>query len=328
MIHIVGMGFAYPEGLISNQFLEDLGTGTTADWIAEKIGIETRRSSLPLDYIAETKNCDLRAALDVCTDTPTSLGTAASLMACEKAGISPDQVGMIIANCCTPAQTTPAESQRIGKQLGIKRAKVFDVFTACPAFALHVDFINNHKEETLPDYILCISTATLTQKVDYTDRTDGAIWGDGAAAYILSPRKEGRLVVHSANYIADPVRSDAVVVDTLGYFHQDGRAVRNFSVLQTVKMMRTLEKNSGIDWNQDIFIGHQANYTMLQQITGNRKVPDSHHWHNVINVGNQAGAGAPATLAEHWDDITPGQKIVVAVVGAGLSWGSVLMEGQ
>ena len=328
MIHIVGMGFAYPEEIISNQFLEGLGTGTTAAWITEKIGIETRRSSLPLDYIADTKNCDLRAARDVCTDTPTSLGTAASLMACEKAGISPDQVGMIITNCCTPAQTTPAESQRIGKQLGIKRAKVFDVFTACPAFALHVDFINNHKEETLPDYILCISTATLTQKVDYSDRTDGAIWGDGAAAYILSPRKEGKLAVRSAGYITDAVRSDAVVVDTLGYFHQDGKAVRNFSVMQTVKMMRELEKNSAIDWNQDVFIGHQANYTMLQQITNNRNVPDHNHWHNVIDVGNQAGAGAPASLAERWDDIRPGQRIVIAVVGAGLSWGSVLLEGQ
>jgi len=328
VIHIVGMGFAYPETKLSNQFLEDLGTGTTAAWISEKIGIETRRTCLPLDYIAETKNCDPRAAREVCTDTPTSLGTTASLMACERAGINPDQVGMIVANCCTPAQTTPSEAQRIGKQLGIKRAKAFDVFTACPAFALHVDFINNHKEESLPDYILCISTATLTTRVDYSDRTDGAIWGDGAAAYILSPRKEGKLAVHSANFIADPMRSDAVVVDTYGYFHQDGRAVRNFSVLQTVKMMRTLEKENEIDWNKDIFIGHQANYTMLQQISSNRNVPEDSHWHNVIHVGNQAGAGAPATLAEHWDDVIPGQKIVVAVVGAGLSWGSVLLQAK
>jgi 3-oxoacyl-[acyl-carrier-protein] synthase-3 len=322
------MGFAYPEGKISNQFLESLGTGSTSAWISEKIGINTRRTSLPLDYIVETKNCDIHAAIDVCTDTPTSLGTAASLMACEKAGINPDQIGMVITNCCTPSQTTPGESQRIGKALGIKRAKAFDVFSACPAFALHVDFINNHKEETLPDYILCISTATLTQKVDYSDRTDGAIWGDGAAAYILSPSKAGKLAIHSASFTADPSRSDAVVIDTLGYFHQDGRAVRNFSVLQTVKMMRALEKNNAIDWRQDIFIGHQANYTMLQQITANRKVPDSNHWHNVIDVGNQAGAGAPASLAERWDDILPGQKIVVAVVGAGLSWGSLLLVGQ
>lgn len=328
MIHIVGMGFAYPETEISNQFLENLGTGTTADWISEKIGIETRRSSLPLDYIADTKNCDPRAAYEACTDTPTSLGTAASLMACEKAGINPDQIGMIIANCCTPTQTTPGESQRIGQELGITSAKAFDVFTACPAFALHVDFINNHKEEALPDYVLCISTATLTQKVDYSDRTDGAIWGDGAAAYILSPRKAGKLAVSAADFTANATRCGAVTVDTYGYFRQDGRAVRNFSVMQTVKMMRELEKNNTLDWNQDVFIGHQANYTMLQQITDNRNVPDSNHWHNVIHIGNQAGAGAPATLAERWDDISPGQKIAVAVVGAGLSWGSVLLEAQ
>ncbi len=328
MIHIVGMGFAYPDEKISNQFLEDLGTGASATWISDKIGIETRRSSLPLEYIAETRNSDPRAAVDACTDTPTSLGVRAALMACEQAGIDPDQLGMVVANCCTPAQTTPSEAQRIGKELGIKRARVFDVFSACPAFALHVDFVNNHKEEALPDYILCISTATLTQKVDYNNRTDGSIWGDGAAAYILSPRKEGRLAVHATSFTTDPSRSDAVVIDTFGYFHQDGRAVRNFSVMQTVKMMRTLETTHAIDWNHDIFIGHQANYTMLQQITANRKVPESNHWHNVVHVGNQAGAGAPASLAEHWDDIEKGQKIVVAVVGAGLSWGSILLEGK
>ena len=65
---------------------------------------------------------------------------------------------------------------------------------------------------------------------------------------------------------------------------------------------------------------------MLDQITNNREIPAANHWHNVTAIGNQAGAGAPATLADRWNDITPGQKIVVAVVGAGLSWGSVLLE--
>ncbi len=326
-LQILGMGYANPEIVIDNAFLESLGTGTTAEWILDKIGIEGRLSSLPLDYIRETRNIDPTQAPKVATATPTTLAVSATQMALKRAGLKPSDIGMVICNCCTPVESAPSEAARIAQSLGLGKVKAYDLFTACPAFALHLDYLGNFREETLPDYILCISTAVLTQNVNYEDRTDGAIWGDGAAAYIVSPRKKGKLNVSYSSYMADPSRCEAVVVDTYGHFHQDGRAVRNFSVLQTVKLIRQLEIDFGIDWKRDIFIGHQANYTMLQQICDNRDIPASSHWYNVTHVGNQAGAGAPASLAQHWDEIKPGQKIIVAVVGAGLSWGALLLEG-
>lgn len=325
MLHILGMGCCHPEVEINNQFLEDLQVGTTAQWIVEKIGILTRRSTLPLDYIRETRNQDPRLAREVASMTPTEMGVDAARKAIASAGIKPSQVGMVICNCCTPNQTAPSEAQRIAHALGI-RSQAFDVFTACPAFALHVDFVNNFRDEAVPEYVLCVSTAALTQNVNYNDRSDGAIWGDGAAAWILSSKHEGRLSVLDSFFNADPTRCDAVVVENYGHFRQDGRAVRDFSVRQTVRLIKRMESMFPIDWSRDIFIGHQANYTMLHQITNNREIPDTNHWYNVDKLGNQAGAGAPATLAMHWDQIKPGQKIVVAVVGAGLSWGSVLLE--
>jgi 3-oxoacyl-[acyl-carrier-protein] synthase-3 len=104
--------------------------------------------------------------------------------------------------------------------------------------------------------------------------------------------------------------------------------VRDFSVRQTVRLLKYLEVNFDIDWQRDIFIGHQANRTMLEQIRENRKIPATNHWFNVTSLGNQGGAGAPAVLAEHWSQIKSGQKIAVAVVGAGLSWGTVLLEAR
>jgi 3-oxoacyl-[acyl-carrier-protein] synthase-3 len=319
------MGYNHPTTEIDNKFLEDLDVGTNAQWILEKIGIETRVTTLPLDYIRETRNQDPREAIAVASATPTDLGIRAATMALQNAGLKPEQIGMVICNCCTPSQTAPAEAQRIAKGLGIV-APAFDVFTACPAFALHIDFINNFKEERLPPYVLCVSTATLTQKVNYNDRSDGAIWGDGAAAWVVSTKHEGKLRVRESLFAADPTRCQSVVVDTYGHFHQDGRAVRDFSVRQTVRLIKRIEEHYQVDWNRDIFIGHQANATMLEQIRNNREIPQTNHWHNVTRIGNQAGAGAPATLAMHWDQIKPGQNIVVAVVGAGLSWGSVLLE--
>ncbi len=327
MLSILGMGFAHPESNISNKFIEDLDIGTNQEWILSKIGIETRKTTLPLDYIIDTRNQDPQHASQVATGDSTSLGLAAIQMAIERAGIDVDQLGMLICNCCTPGETLQGESQRLAHRLGWS-GPAFDVFTACPIFALHLDFLENFETDALPEYILCVSTATLTQRVNYNDRSDSAIWGDGAAAWVVSAKHPGKLLVRHTSFSADPLRCDAVVVDSHGHFHQDGRAVRDFSVRQTVRLIKQIETEYDIDWSRDIFIGHQANRTMLDQITRNRKIPESNHWHNVTHIGNQAGAGAPATLAMHWDQIRPGQKIVVAVLGAGLSWGSALLESQ
>jgi 3-oxoacyl-[acyl-carrier-protein] synthase-3 len=326
MLHILGMGTCHPDTVVDNKFLEDLDVGTNAQWIEEKIGIKTRVTTLSLDYIKATRNQDPRMAIEVASMSATDLGTKAAEAALKKVGIKAEQVGMIIVNCCTPRDTMPGEAVRIAERLNCPGV-AFDVYTACPAFALHIDFLRNYNESALPEFVLCISTAAMTQHVNYNDRSDGAIWGDGAAAWVVSPRHKGRLEILDSTYTADPSRCEAVVVDTYQHFKQDGRAVRDFSVRQTVRLIKALEMHYPIDWSRDIFIGHQANRTMLEQITNNREIPPTNHWHNVTYLGNQAGAGAPASLSAHWEHIQPGQYIVVAVVGAGLSWGSILMKG-
>lgn len=324
-MYIVSMGSAHPEGRIDNEFLEEINSTCSAEWIREKIGIESRATSLPLEYIRETLNSDPQAAPAVATENATSLGIKAARAALERAGLRSSQIGLLICNTCRPDYCFPTQGQQIADALGIA-GQSYDVMSACPAFALHMDYLNRFRSEELPDYTLCISTAALTQNVDYGDRTDSAIWGDGAAAWIVSPRHEGKLKVRETFFDGDPLRASAVVVDRFGFFHQDGRAVRDFSVRQTVRLVKRLESMFEIDWSRDVFIGHQANRTMLEQIARNRGVPDTNHWHNVTNLGNQAGAGAPAVLCERWEELKAGQRVIVAVVGAGLSWGSVMLD--
>ncbi len=327
MLHILGMGTCHPTTSIDNHFLEALDIGTNAQWIEEKIGILERVTTLPVDYIRTTRNQDPRMAKEVASMNAVQLGINAAKAALAQAGVSAADVGMVIVNCCSPEQTIPGEAVRIARELGIE-APAFDVYTACPAFALHIDFLRNYEESKLPEFVLCVSTATLTHHVNYNDRSDGAIWGDGAAAWVVSPRHTGKLEILDSMYTADPTRCAAVVVDSYRFFHQDGRAVRDFSVRQTVRLVKAIEEQYPIDWTRDVFIGHQANRTMLEQITNNREIPAENHWHNVTYLGNQAGAGAPASLSMHWDKLTPGQHVVVAVVGAGLSWGSIVMRAR
>lgn len=325
MLHIVGCGHAHPPTEITTAFLVSLDTGTTAEWIEKYIGIDVRRTVLPLDYLRDTKNQDPRAAIEAATHSPTDLGAAAARMALARAGLAVDQIGLVIANCCAPRQTTPSEAQRIACALELA-APAFDVFTACPAFALHLDLLSSYRPERLPEYTLCVSTACVTETVNYSDRTDGAIWGDGAAAWIVAKDDARGLRVLETSYQTDPKRCQAVIIDRQGFFGQDGRAVRHFSTAQTVRLLRRLERDFEIDWAKTTFIGHQANFAMLSSICKNRGIPDAQHWTNVRDRGNQAGAGAPATLSMHWDELQPGQRIAVAVVGAGLSWGSAVLE--
>ncbi len=321
------VGYAHPKTKISNDFLIQLGTETTEEWIKDKLGIENRYSVLPVDYIKNTKNRNPAEALDNSSQTPTDLAVTAAKAAMEKAGITADKIGMVICDCCYPNSVAPVESQRIARELGIK-AKAFDVLTACPAFALHVDFLMNFATEKLPEYVLAVTTSAFTQCVNYTDRTDPVIWGDGAAAAVFSPKRPGKLKVLGSFFDSDPTRHQAVVINRFSYFKQDGRAVRDFSVRQTVRILKDLQAQFDLDWSKDIFIGHQANATMLRQITANRGIPDSNHWHNAEGYGNQASAGAPIVLGMNWDKLQAGQKIVVAVLGAGLSWGAAVFEVQ
>lgn len=325
-LHVLSMGRAHPETQISNEFLEQLGIESSAAWIKEKLGVEVRCSTLSLDYIRTSFNEDVREAERHAACGPTELGVRAARQALDGAGVAASQVGLVVSNCCNPAAFLPSQSQLIADELGAASAQAHEVFTSCPAFALQLDFLSHFEEKELPEYILCITTAAVSQKVNYRDRSDSAIWGDGAAAALVSPSHQGRLKVVETTFMADPARSGAVVVDTFDHFYQDGRAVRDFSVRQTVRLIKAAEKAHEIDWSRDVFIGHQANKTMLQQIVTNRKIPEKNHWHNVTFRGNQAAAGAPATLAEHWDELQMGQKVLVAVVGAGLSWGSVLFH--
>ena len=96
MLYLHGVGHSHPENVISNQFLEELDIGTCDEWITERTGIRERRSVLPLDYIRETRNEDLRAAPGAVTITNAELARRAAEMAIERAGIDRDDIGLHI----------------------------------------------------------------------------------------------------------------------------------------------------------------------------------------------------------------------------------------
>src|SRR6185436_16980812 len=117
MLYFHGFGHFHPENQIDNAFLESLDIGTNEQWIVERVGIRNRRTVLPLDYIRTTRNKDLRAAREAAIYSNAETGKRAALMAIERAGIAPSDVGMVIAGGCSPDTCIPAEAARIAKLL-------------------------------------------------------------------------------------------------------------------------------------------------------------------------------------------------------------------
>src|SRR5262245_21140352 len=97
MLYFHGFGHFHPENQLDHAFLESLDIGTNDQWIVERVGIRNRRTVLPLDYIRATKNKDLRAAQEAALYSNAETGRRAALVAIERAGIEPKDIGMVIA---------------------------------------------------------------------------------------------------------------------------------------------------------------------------------------------------------------------------------------
>ncbi len=325
MLYLHGIGHFYPENVIDNQFLEDLDIGTSVDWILERVGIHTRHTVLPLDYIRTTKNRDQRAAFEAATYSNVQTGAAAARMAMERAGITPHDVGLVISGSCTPDSLTPAESATIAAELGIE-APCFDINSACSSFGMQISFLVNMKPDALPPYVLVVNPENMTKSVNYADRSTAVLFGDGSSAAVVSSRVPAPRMFLSCFYDSKPSAWEKVSIPRLGYFKQDGNAVQRFAIRKTTESLRLLREAYAVNGTNFKFIGHQANLSMLNTVCERAGISPDNHWHNVRRYGNTGCSGAPSVLSQHWHDLQPGHHVALSLVGAGLTWTHMLLK--
>lgn len=330
-LSIHGMGWSLPPNEITNEFLhERVGLKKGPDWVTSRLGIFRRFSVLTNEYILETKNRKPGQAIQHARangSTPVTMGLHAARCALERAGLSPGAVGWVIASNDTPFETAPGTAIMIARSLGIKDGPHCDINSACSSFARHLQVVEDTKDSALPDFVLCIQTSACTVRVDYgPDSTDGYILGDGAAAQILSTRHPGRLSVAPMIFDTDPSGAEDIVIDSVGHFVQNGEKVREFSVRKTCEILEAIASETGLDLKTVFTVLHQANAVMQDSVIGHLGIPEDRHLRNVQDQGNIAGAGCPSVIAQNWDRFRPGDRILYAVVGAGLAWGGGLME--
>lgn len=324
MLYLHGIGHFHPDTVIDNAFLASLGIGVDFNWIEERVGITERRTTLSLDYIRQTRNRDTRAASEGSTVSTMHMGREAALMALGRAGISADDIGMVIAGGCTPEMLIPAEASRVGAALGIE-AQALDVQAACASFATQVHFLNQMRPEVLPEFILVVNVEAFTRTINYADRGSAVLFGDGASAAVFSSKIASANHVLSTSFMADPTGYDKVTIPAGGHFDQDGHAVQMFAIRKTAELFERMRQDSDLLGTvRQVFIGHQANLRMLQSVCKRLGIPESNHLSNIRKFGNCGAVGAPSVLSQNWEALD-NAVINMGVVGSGLAWGSVRM---
>jgi len=327
VLHILGIGAAYPDSVISNDLLVELGGFDRAT--LERTGIFERRSVLPLDYLRETKNADPKNGEKAMVRSPSDLALAATEVALARAGVAASEIGLIVGEACSPVETTPSEAQRLGARLGIK-ANAYDVLTGANGILLQLSMFDATRPERLPDVIVCVSANTPTQQVDYRSG-DGAIYlGDAAVAVVVSPTRAGKLKLAGIGYTADST-SDFLTFETYGHARCDagrlGRYVAERGRAEISRLWGTKPAACGSLKVIPPQFDAPSNAAVFDAIS-----PDGSssggttEWSNVSSRGYTAGAAALSVLADRWDHLSSGDTVALIGVGGGSNFGHGLFS--
>jgi len=324
-LQLHGLGHAHPDNEISNKFLESLDIGTSEEWILERVGIRARRTAMSLDYLRETRNSDPRGAIEASVVSNAELGAQAARLAVERAGIALSDVGMLIGGSCAPDTVSPAEACNIAKLLELEIPS-FDINSACTSFFAGVNVLSMMRPDRLPPYVLLVAADVMTRTVDYNDRASAVLWGDGAAAALVSTREPGRARITGSTLASSPAGADMIVVPRLGHFRQEGRKVQMFAIKKTANFVKQLQAEYEEPDRTFHFIGHQANLRMLETVCKRCEIAEDRHHYNVDWYGNSGSSSAAAVASMNWDKWAAGDDIGMVGVGSGLAWSRYLIR--
>jgi 3-oxoacyl-[acyl-carrier-protein] synthase-3 len=295
----------FPDEILDNKFFEER-LDTSDEWITSRVGIKERR------------RCK--------QDQPTLFLALNAIRQLPKKSL--DNLDCIIMAGSVSQWHTPPTANLIAKELNIDGVPCFDIKAACSSFIYGSKIIQGLLATGYKKILFVISEA-LTSYTDYTDRATAVLFGDGAVASIFSNEPGGFEI---ADLLIDSKSSGAysVVIPDRGHLFQEGNKVQNFAVRYSIKASLELLKRNKLVGpvanNIDYLILHQANLIMMKGVADNLGLRKEQLLLNIEYYGNTGAVGAPSVLAENWDKIKTNEKVLITVVGAGLSWGSMLLK--
>lgn len=326
---VLGAGTAIPPVELSDATLGSLGLAQEPArnaGLVSRAGVRCRRISLPLEYVASTKNADILEGRKVAIGTPTTLGIEAAHQALSNAGIGIEQVGLLLADTATPYQTCPSEAQRIGGAFNVK-VPAYDVVGGVGAITHFFNMLSQWRAERVPEYVLVVSTNTPSQQVAYGSDVEAAwLYGDSAAAFVVSRKHVGKYsVVHAASRSVGSSRP-AIVVER--------NIVHNPSLIPSSEELSAL-LNSELELlttrfpdilTTGFFIFPQLFSAECKTLAATRGISSDRVVSGVEECGYSFGSSSGVALASIWQKVAPGQKVTIIHCGDGVCGSSVLVS--
>ncbi|HHU64346.1 MAG TPA: ketoacyl-ACP synthase III [Clostridiales bacterium] len=320
---IIGTGSVIPPRIVTNKDLEKY-IQTSDEWIRERTGIHERR-------VVE----DDIAASDIATQ--------AGLLAMEKAGVSAEDLDLIIVSTVTPDMAFPSTACLVQNNIGAKNAAAFDLEAACSGFSYGMTIAKQFIETGTYTYILVIGVDILSKITNWRDRHTCILFGDGAGAAVLGPVNKGEGILatclgadgsggHVLKLPAGGSRMPAsheTVEKKLHYIDMDGSEVFKFAVRIMASTTKEVLKKANISLEDiDLLIPHQANIRIIDGAIKRLGIDRDKVFINLHKYGNTSSASIPVALDEAIAEgrVKKGQIIVLAGFGAGLTWGSSVMK--
>lgn len=319
-VKIIAAGHYVPASVVDNNQLATI-MDTNDPWIQSHTGIKTRHFSLAGENTSD-------------------LATKAAQQALDNAKYAAEDIDLIIVSTITPDAQTPATAAIVQKKLGAVNAWGYDISTACAGFVFALSTAEKFLKSGTYKSALVISAEVNTKMMDFTDRTTAVFFGDGAGAALLVADGDNSVIraeklqtmgdaetIHSGRVMPITEISSNNYPETDAFF-QNGRAVFEFATTRVPTQITTLLTNNGLTGDDiDFYIMHQANLRIIEAIAAKLEQPISKFCENVSYYGNTSSAGIAMAFAElmNTQDLT-GKRLLLAGFGAGLSYGSVILE--
>jgi 3-oxoacyl-[acyl-carrier-protein] synthase III len=305
---ILGLGHYLPVEVVPNEPIA-ARIGVDDEWIVKRTGIRSRRRAAPDERLSD-------------------IATRAASAALKDAGVDAIDVDLVLVASVSQDELTPGAAPQVAHALGAERAGAIDLGAACTGWLSGLSLGAAQIEAGRADRVLVVGAEILTRLTNYEDRKTAALWGDGAGAVALGADGEGAV---------GPIRleSDGALADVIVASHEDRKlrveghetfqsAVRLLSDSTVVAIGR-----AGLEFEDiDLFVYHQANARILRAVAERLELAPAKIADYIGEVGNTSAASIPVTLGLLREDgrLQPGQKVLVAAIGAGFTWGAGVIE--
>jgi 3-oxoacyl-[acyl-carrier-protein] synthase-3 len=310
---IIGTGSYLPSKILTNADFEKM-VDTTDEWIFERVGIKSRHVLGPNEVASDM------------------IERAAS-KAIEAADIDPNKIDLIIVATLTSEYITPSAACVLQKHLGIKGCPAFDINAACSGFIYGLDIAMQYIKSGAAKHVLLVASEALSAITDYTDRSTCVLFGDGAGAVVLQadnkPGVRYTKMYSDGSFLPLMYAPSSLYFNQKPYLKMRGNELFKEAVIKLSDVIKeTLTENDltidDIDW----LVPHQANLRIITAAAKRVQLPMDKVILTIEDQGNTSSSSVPIALDVAVRDgrIKRGDTFLMEAFGAGIVWGSVLVD--